>query len=93
MKFLVPSIGSMTHCRLPGPAAGADSPYSSPSTPSRGRARASVERIAFSTAVSASETGVRSGLAATCKSSARNRAIEMESAVSASRWARARSSA
>jgi hypothetical protein len=93
MKFLVPSIGSITQCRLPEPAAGADIPYSSPRTPSRGRARASVDRIAFSTAVSASETGVRSGLDSTCRSSARNRAIDIESAVSASRWARARSSA
>ena len=63
-KFFVPSIGSITHCRLPGPAAASLAPNSSPSTPSRGRVRASVARSAFSTAVSASDTGVRSGLLA-----------------------------
>src|SRR5439155_16800291 len=50
-------------------------------------------RSAFSTAVSASDTGVRSGFAVTCRSSARKRATDTESAVSASTCARARSSA
>src|SRR5438034_5951120 len=93
MKFLVPSIGSITHTRLPGPAGASVAPNSSPSTPSRGRARVSVPRSARSTAVSASETGVRSGLASTRRSSARNRAIATASAASASTWESARSSA
>ena len=92
-KFLVPSIGSITHWRLPGPAGASVTPNSSPSTPSRGRARASVPRSARSTAVSASVTGVRSGFASTRRSSARNRAMDTASAVSARTWDRARSSA
>ena len=64
-KFLVPSIGSITQRRGPQPV----SPISSPCTASRGRARLRVRRMACSAAVSASDTGVRSGLAVTCRSS------------------------
>ena len=56
-KFLVPSIGSTTQRRGPQPV----SPISSPCTASRGRARLRVRRMACSAAVSASDTGVRSG--------------------------------
>ncbi len=88
-KFLVPSIGSTTHCRGLSPT----SPSSSPSTASPGRRPARVRRTCASTAVSASLTGVRSGLAATRRSCARNRARVCASAASASSWASARSSA
>src|SRR5215211_4632965 len=87
-KFFVPSIGSITQRRGPQPV----SPISSPCTASRGRARLRVRRMACSAAVSASETGVRSGLAVTCRSSDLNRLIVIESASSASRWANLRSS-
>ena len=45
-------------------------PSSSPTNASRGRARESVLRITSSTFLSDSLTGVRSGLVATCRSSA-----------------------
>ncbi len=87
-KFLVPSIGSITHCRCEWPVA----PLSSPSTASRGRARDRVRRMPSSTEVSASVTGVRSGFVITCRSSALNLAVVSESASSASTWASRRSS-
>ena len=87
-KFLVPSIGSITHCRWLCPV----DPCSSPRTASRERTRERVRRIASSTAWSASVTGVRSGLLITCRSRALKRFWVMESASSASTWARRRSS-
>ena len=84
----MPSIGSITQRRGPQPV----SAISSPCTASRGRARPRVRRIASSAAVSASETGVRSGLEVTCRSSDLNRLMVIESASSASRWASRRSS-
>ena len=60
---------------------------SSPLMASRGRVRARVRRIDSSTAVSASVTGVLSGLALTLRSSALKRLMESESASSAIRWA------
>ena len=87
-KFLVPSIGSMIQRRWLLPVV----PCSSPVTASRERTRDRVRRIASSTAWSASVTGVRSGLLITCRSSALKRAVLSESASSASRWARRRSS-
>ena len=68
-KFLVPSIGSITHCRWLCPV----EPCSSPRTASRERTRERVRRIASSTAWSASVTGVRSGLLITCRSRALKR--------------------
>ncbi len=87
-KFLVPSIGSTTHWRWLWPV----EPCSSPRTASRDRTRDSVRRMACSTAWSASVTGVRSGLLITCRSSALKRLSVIESASSASTWARRRSS-
>ena len=72
--------------RVDDPAArapAASCPLSSPSTASRGRARPRVRRMDSSTALSASVTGVRSGLVTTCRSSALNRSIVSESASSA----------
>ena len=88
-KFLVPSIGSITHCR---PAKAVVPPNSSPSTGSSGRRCASVSRSAVSTERSASVTGVRSGLVSTLRSCAPNRARVSVSAWSASVRASARSS-
>ena len=88
-KFLVPSIGSITQCLV---ACGNESPNSSPTTASSGRSVASRSRIARSTARSASDTGLRSGLASTRRSADPNRARLIASAASASRSASARSS-
>ena len=82
-KFEVPSIGSITQRRAPRPV----SSNSSPCTASRGLARDRVRRRESSTAVSASVTWDRSGLAETFRSCALNRAIVIESALSASRCA------
>ncbi len=87
-KFLVPSMGSITQWRFDLPVV----PNSSPVTASRGRARARCERIASSAALSASETGVRSGLVSTTRSTALKRERVNESTESAITWARRRSS-
>jgi protein arginine N-methyltransferase 1 len=89
-KFLVPSMGSITHCR---PLRRAVPPCSSPKTSSPGRSRASTSRRAVSTASSASVTGVRSGLWSTRRSSAPNLATVMASARAARVRASLRSSA
>src|SRR5437763_456192 len=68
-------------------------PYSSPTTASSGRIAAIRSRTARSTAVSASVTGVRSGLVSTARSAAPKRASVISSARSASSRASARSSA
>ena len=81
-------MGSMTHWRWLWPV----EPCSSPSTASRERTRERVRRMACSTAWSASVTGVRSGLLITCRSRALKRSALIESASSASTWARRRSS-
>ncbi len=70
----------------------AKAPYSSPKTASPGRSVTSRSRRACSTARSASETGVRSGLVSTTRSSARKRESVISSAMSASCSASARSS-
>ena len=62
----------------------AEAPNSSPRMSSLGRSRARIPRKVRSTSVSASETGVRSGFDSTRRSRDRNRAIAIESAVSAS---------
>src|SRR5688572_6919134 len=80
-------MGSTIHLLRPLP----DEPCSSPSVASRGRAAARRTRISVSTATSASVTGVLSGFVLTWRSPARNRAIEMASAASASSCARTRS--
>ncbi len=89
-KFFVPSMGSMTHWR---PASIASPPNSSPRTSSSGRSSESRARSSRSQAKSASDTGVRSGFDSTDRSAAPKRGMVTASARSASRWARARSSA
>jgi hypothetical protein len=87
-KFLVPSIGSMTHWRAPWPVAS----NSSPTTASRGRTRRSWTRTISSAARSASVTGVRSGFVSTVRSAAANRDVVTLSTWSAITCARRRSS-
>jgi len=87
-KLRVASIGSSTQRRGPHPV----SSPSSPCTASRGRVRERLRRINSSTATSASLTSVMSGFTDTRRSCALNRAIVSESALSASTWARRRSS-
>src|SRR3954449_264738 len=87
-KFFVPSIGSTTHCREPCPV-GANS---SPTTASRVRVRRNWVRISSSAALSASLTGVRSGLVSTRRSAAWNRDIVTLSTMSALTGASRRSS-
>ncbi|EUA33740.1 hypothetical protein I552_4519 [Mycobacterium xenopi 3993] len=85
---MVPSIGSMIHCR---PLKAVAPPNSSPTMSSSGRLACSASRTSDSTARSASVTGVRSGFVSIRKSSAPNRAIVTASARSASINASARS--
>src|SRR5919198_1888995 len=85
-KFRVPSIGSTTQ-RVPA----SSPPPSSPRKPSPGRRSTIAARSASSTARSASETGVRSTFVSTCRSVARKRGREIESARSASSCTKARS--
>src|SRR3990172_5735185 len=66
-------------------------PYSSPSTASPGRNRPRWVRIATSAVRSASETGVRSDLCSTARSTARKRRIVARSAASAASRATPRS--
>jgi hypothetical protein len=87
-KFLVPSIGSITHCRAPCPV----TPNSSPSTASRGRVRDSWLRTISSAERSASVTGVVSGFVSTVRSWALKRAMVWPSTWSAMTWASRRSS-
>ena len=87
-KFLVPSMGSTTHCR---PVRIASPPNSSPRTSSSGNTAARRSRIICSQARSASETGVRSGLASTSRSIAPKRPIVSASADSARESAKSRS--
>src|SRR4051794_459270 len=87
-KFFVPSIGSTTHWRLPWPVG----PNSSPTTASRGRVRRSWVRTSSSASLSASLTGVRSGLVSTRRSAAWNRDVVTLSTMSAMTWASRRSS-
>ena len=87
-KFLVPSIGSITHRRALWP----DAPNSSPSTASRGLERDSVPLIRSSIVRSASVTGVRSGFVSTWRSIALKRSSDTASAASASVWANRTSS-
>ena len=87
-KFLVPSIGSMTHWREECPVVGS----SSPRTESRPRARPSCSRMTRSASLSASVTGVRSDLVSTVKLPASKRARVRLSTLLAIVCARCRSS-
>ena len=92
-KPAVPSIGSMIHC-LPaaGPVVAESVPISSPKMSSCGLDCVMVSRMTFSTAWSASVTGVRSGLVETTRSWARKRGSETRSACATTTLASARSS-
>ena len=88
-KFFVPSIGSMIHSRIEVP----DEPNSSPMIESVASLRSIRLRTTSSTILSASLTGVMSGLLVTTKSLAPNRRMLTSSAASASWCASTRSAA